>query len=68
MPLNWALKIAKMKYFYIRAGRVAQVVEALPKKCEALSSNSSVAKQTKNVICILPQFLKINIQKAYFTL
>jgi hypothetical protein len=36
-------KIARVK----RTGRVAQVVEHLPSKCEALNSNPSTAKRKK---------------------
>jgi hypothetical protein len=32
-------------YVALRAGGVAQVIEPLPSKCEALSSNSSTAKK-----------------------
>jgi hypothetical protein len=38
--VDWILSIC-------RAGRVAQVVECLPSKCEALSSNSSTTKINK---------------------
>jgi hypothetical protein len=31
-----------------RAGRVTHMVESLPRKCEAMSSNSSAAKKKKN--------------------
>jgi hypothetical protein len=34
----------------LRAGGVAQVVEHLPSKCEALSSNHSVNKKKKEII------------------
>jgi hypothetical protein len=38
---------SKLKKEKERAGRVAQVVEHLPSKCEALSSNSSIVKKKK---------------------
>jgi hypothetical protein len=38
---NWILKL------FVRAGRVAQVVEHLPSKCDAPSSNPSTAKPNK---------------------
>jgi hypothetical protein len=42
-----------------RAGRVAQVIEHLPGKCKALTSNPSTAKKKKKIInfCLSARFL-----------
>jgi hypothetical protein len=46
-----------------RTGRVAQVVEHLPSKCEALSSNPRTSKKKKKE----EEKLKINIFKFIIT-
>jgi hypothetical protein len=49
--LKTFLRAWSFTLFFLRAGRVAQVVRALPCKCEVLSSNHSAAK--KNFSCKL---------------
>jgi hypothetical protein len=45
---NWAKQEICLKTQYLRAGVVSQVVECLPSKCEALSSNPNSAPPQKN--------------------
>jgi hypothetical protein len=53
------------RLIYSQAGGVAQVVQCLPSKCEALSSNPSHHKERELMPQDFQQYLTINANKCY---